>query len=222
MDASDARILLDRLIRERGETYEGVSRLIGRNAAYVQQFVKRGTPRRLDERDRQVLARYFGIDEALLGGPAGHRPMRKGARESGAAMVVVPRLSLGASAGAGSLDDREEAEGALAFDPRWLRDIGGRPERLSIIRVDGESMLPTLGHGDDIMVDGSDTMARLREGIYVLRMNDVLMVKRVAQTPHAGHFSIRSDNPLYPDWDDVSAEDFDILGRVIWAGRRIG
>ncbi len=68
MDASDARLTLDRLIRERGETYGAISRLLGRNAAYIQQFVKRGTPRKLDEADRRLLARYFGVDERLLGG----------------------------------------------------------------------------------------------------------------------------------------------------------
>jgi phage repressor protein C with HTH and peptisase S24 domain len=216
MDGTSVREFLDRLIRDRGENYEAVSRLIGRNPAYIQQFVKRGTPRRLDERDRRILSRYFGVEEALLGGLT-EPPVSKGR-----ALVFVPRLSLGASAGAGSLAEGEETEGVLAFDPRWLRDVGGRPERLSIIRVDGESMVPTLGDGDDIMVDGSDGATRLRDGIYVLRMNDTLMVKRVAPTPRAGRFAIRSDNPLYPDWDDVDAGDFSIVGRVIWVGRRVG
>ncbi len=63
MDVNDARANLDRLIRERGENYGAVSRLLGRNAAYIQQFVKRGTPRKLDEEDRRLLARYFEVDE---------------------------------------------------------------------------------------------------------------------------------------------------------------
>jgi phage repressor protein C with HTH and peptisase S24 domain len=217
MDGSSVRDYLDRLIRERGDSYDAVSRLLGRNPAYIQQFVKRGTPRRLDERDRGILARYFGIAEEKLGGPAANR-----VSDVGRPVVVVPRLALGASAGAGSLDQNEEAEGALAFDPKWLRGLGVRPERLSIIRVDGESMMPTLGDGDDIMVDRNDGSALLREGIYVLRMNDVLMVKRVAPTPLAGHFSIRSDNSLYASWESVKAEDFSIVGRVIWVGRRVG
>ncbi len=217
MDGSSVRDYLDRLIRERGDSYDAVSRLLGRNPAYIQQFVKRGTPRRLDERDRGILARYFGIAEEKLGGPAANR-----VSDVGRPVVVVPRLALGASAGAGSLDQNEQAEGALAFDPKWLRGLGVRPERLSIIRVDGESMMPTLGDGDDIMVDRNDGSALLREGIYVLRMNDVLMVKRVAPTPITGRFSIRSDNSLYASWESVKAEDFSIVGRVIWVGRRVG
>lgn len=45
--AEDPRALLERLIGERGEDYAGLSRLIGRNPAYVQQYIKRGTPKRL-------------------------------------------------------------------------------------------------------------------------------------------------------------------------------
>jgi hypothetical protein len=226
MESADARANLDRLIRERGETYGSVSKLIGRNPAYVQQFVKRGSPRKLDEGDRRLLARYFGVDERLLGapdGPSWQQAVAGGRRpQIGGDLVAVPRLALGASAGPGSLQEDEMAAGMLAFDARWLRTIGGRPDMLSMIRVDGESMAPTLNDGDDIMVDRSDGVERLRDGIYVLRMDDVLMVKRVALTPRRGRFSVRSDNPLYPAWEDVDPDLVAIVGRVIWTGRRVG
>ncbi|MBT2188830.1 S24 family peptidase [Sphingobium nicotianae] len=226
MEPMDARATLDRLIRERGENYGAISKLIGRNAAYIQQFVKRGSPRKLDEADRKLIARYFNVEESLLGAPdpasgrfaAGRAPMRRPSRD----LVEVPRLALGASAGPGSLQEDEQAAGVMAFDQRWLRDMGGRPDMLSLIRVDGESMAPTLSDGDDIMVDRSDGVDRLRDGIYVLRMDDVLMVKRVALAPRRGRFSIRSDNPLYPAWEDVDPDLVSIVGRVIWAGRRVG
>jgi hypothetical protein len=218
MDATDARANLDRLIRERGENYGAISRLIGRNAAYIQQFVKRGTPRKLDEEDRRLLARYFGVDERLLG--AAQNSGRSS--ELGARLTIVPRLALGASAGSGSLDQDEAAAGALAFDARWLRALGARPDMLSIIRVAGESMAPTLSDGDDIMVDRSDVAERLRDGIYVLRMDDALMVKRLALTPRRGRVSIRSDNALYPAFEDIALDEVALVGRVIWAGRRVG
>src|SRR3546814_4245944 len=50
-------------------------------------------------------------------------------------------------------------------------------------------MAPTLSDGDDILVDGGDAAGRLRDGIYVLRMDDALMVKRVARAPGAGRIS---------------------------------
>ncbi|CAM8624996.1 MULTISPECIES: S24 family peptidase [Sphingobium] len=221
MDESEhTRIALDRLIAERGENYADLSRLIGRNPAYIQQFIKRGTPRKLDEEDRRVLARYFGVPEQMLGGATA--PVAAPARMRGMpAVVAVPRLALGASAGLGSLDEDEQAAGVMAFDARWLRHLGVRPQRVSIIRVDGESMAPTLNDGDDIMVDHDDDAGRLRDGVYVLRLDGVLMVKRVAMGPRRGWFSVVSDNPHYPDWADIDPALVDIVGRVVWSGRRL-
>jgi len=224
METIDPRTILERLIQERGETYGGISKLIRRNPAYIQQFVKRGTPRKLDEADRRILARYFGVDERLLGAAEAPdwsaAPPRGGRTRDG--MIAVPRLALGASAGVGSLQEDEPAIGSFSFDRRWVRALGARPDTLSIIRVDGESMQPSLNDGDDIMVDRSDGAARLRDGIYVLRMDGVLMVKRVALVSARGRFSVRSDNPLYPAWEDVDPDLVFIIGRVIWTGRRIG
>lgn len=224
MDDDSARAALERLIVEQRANYGALSRLIGRNPAYIQQYIKRGTPRRLEERDRHVLARYFGVDERMLGAPDAPPPARSASRaaSAGSAMVAVPRLALGASAGSGSLDEDERAAGTVGFDPVWLRHLGVRPEMLSIIKVDGESMAPTLSDGDDIMVDRGDSADRLRDGIYVLRLDGVLMVKRVAVGPRRGGFSVLSDNPHYPGWPDVDPALVAIVGRVIWVGRRVG
>ncbi|HEX7874121.1 MAG TPA: S24 family peptidase [Sphingobium sp.] len=223
MDEASPRAVLDRLIRERGTSYGALSGLLGRNPAYIQQYVKRGTPRKLDEEDRRKIARFLGVDEQLLRAAEDMAPIAAMGRAAGRehVLIPVPRLSLGASAGAGTLDEDERAADAIGFNERWLRDLGGRPDSLSIIRVDGESMAPTLSDGDDIMVDRSDGAERLRDGIYVLRLEDSLMVKRIALTLKKGRFSVRSDNSAYPDWEDVAPQSVSIVGRVIWAGRRI-
>lgn len=214
MTDDEARAALKRLIEQRGEDYAGLSRLLGRNPAYVQQYIARGSPRRLAEGDRRRLASYFGIDEAELGGPP--------ARGGGAGLVAVPRLDVGAAAGAGALGGDERALGRIAFDPAWLRRIAsGAPDALSIIRVEGDSMAPTLADGDDILVDRSDAAARLRDGIYVLRVEDALVVKRLALAPDRRAVAIRGDNPAYPVWPDRDPAALDIVGRVVWAGRRI-
>ncbi len=211
MAEADPRAVLERLIRERGEDYAGLSRLIGRNAAYVQQYVKRGTPRRLAEADRALLARYFGVDEALLGGPS----------RAAVEPVTVARLDVEASAGPGFLARDERPLGAVAFDPRWLRRIGGEGRRLSMIEVRGDSMAPLLGDGDEILVDLADGAERLRDGIYVLRREGALMVKRLSRHPGGRSVSVTSDNPAYPSWPDCDPEEIEIVGRVIWAGGRI-
>ena len=212
----DGRAALARLIEERGEDYAGLSRLIGRNPAYIQQFIKRGSPRRLAESDRRILARYFGVEETALGAP-------EAGPGAGAGLRPVPRLDVDAAAGAGAFDGDERDGGHIAFDPAWLRRVArGAPEQLSIIRVAGDSMAPTLVDGDDILVDRGDGAARLRDGIYVLRLEGALVVKRLALNPAARTLSIRSDNPAYPGWPDCDPAAVDVVGRVVWAGRRLG
>ncbi len=50
MDA--ARKALDDLILSRkGCSYSGVSRLLGRNVSYIQQYITKGSPKYLDEGD---------------------------------------------------------------------------------------------------------------------------------------------------------------------------
>jgi len=214
MENRDPRAVLAALAAERGEDYAGLSRLIGRNPAYVQQFIARGTPRRLAERDRALLARYFGVPEQWLGAPPAASPAP--------AFATVPRLDVGASAGPGAhADDRISAAG-MGFSESWLRHLrpgGSGGEGLSIIRVSGDSMLPTLADGDEILVDHRDAADRLRDGVYVLRLEGALLVKRLAR--EGDGFAVQSDNPAHGPVDIRDPSRLEIVGRVLWVGRKL-
>lgn len=211
---SDPRLELERLCEERGEDFAGLSRMLGRNAAYIQQFVRRGVPKRLGEEERRKLARYFAVPETLLGGPAGDA--------APAGLVSVIRHPVSVSAGPGAIVNEELGKPYLAFDERWLKSLTPTsPASLSIVRVEGDSMSPTLNAGDDVLVDPGDSAERLRDGIYVLRIDDALVVKRIALNRLGRRVTVQSDNPAYADWPDCAPCDIDPVGRVIWSGRRI-
>lgn len=214
MERSDPRAELARLISQHGDDYAALSRLVGRNPAYVQQYIKRGTPRLLPERERAILARYYGVDPRLLGAPDEDiGPKRSGLR-------LVPKLAVGASAGAGAIGEGEALAGRVGFDEKWLRQLGVEPGNVSLIRVEGDSMQPALNDGDDIMVDRGATLKPLRDGIHVIRIDGALMVKRLARAP-GGRLSILSDNAAYPSWPDRDPSDVEVVGRVVWVGRRL-
>jgi len=190
--------------------------MLGRNPAYIQQFVRRGVPKKLKEEERKKLARFFGVAESVLGGPPEVDRAPSG-------LVPVKRTLVRASAGPGAIAGEERERPYFAFDEQWLRTLSASPSsKLSIIRVDGDSMAPTLSAGDDILVDLGDCMERLRDGIYVLRADDVLVVKRLAIHPTGRRVTVQSDNPAYPDWPDCDLESIHCIGRVIWAARRLG
>lgn len=211
-----ARTTLQRLCSERGESLAGLSRLLGRNEAYIQQYLRKGSPRRLPETERRTLSRYFSIPDAMLGGPAAEPEV------AGSTLIAVTRAAVRASAGAGTVAEDERARPQFAFEAAWLRALTATPgNRLTMIRVDGDSMAPTLDAGDDILVDHDDPAGGLRDGIYVLRVDGALHVKRLAIHPFGGRVTVQSDNPTYPDWPDRAIDELTCIGRVIWVGRRI-
>ena len=228
----DARSRLLDLSSQRGVSLAALSEMIGRNASYLQQFVRKGSPRKLEENDRRVLARFLGVEEVELGGPdpaamIGHGlptkrlPLSKrapGLRTANLAdWLDIPRLGLGASAGPGVLPDEEQPVGQLRFGSRWLKTQGLEPAALSVIAVEGDSMEPTLRDGDEILVD--QTPRALKAGIYVIRMDDVLLVKRI-EPGRVGQVNIISDNPAYGR-SERSLTDIEVIGRVVWKGGRL-
>ena len=221
MDPTRQRLMA--LAAERGVSLSALSALLGRNAAYLQQFVRKGSPRKLEENDRRTLAEFFGVDEAELGAPARETVLTVGAAGGAGApsrtadWADIPRLPLGASAGPGTVALDPAPIDRLRFSGRWLRQQGLEPGMLSVIEVEGDSMEPTLRDGDEILVDRAPRP--LRSGLHVIRLDDVLLVKRLEPGP-SGTVQVISDNSAYPRMERPRA-DVAILGRVVWKGGRV-
>jgi phage repressor protein C with HTH and peptisase S24 domain len=221
------RDTLDRLIREQGPDYAALSRMLGRNPSYIQQFIKYGVPRKLAEEDRRLLAEHFGVSEVELGKRTSAHDTRqkniadKNTQLRAANLVEIPYFNIAASAGTGTILEDERAEQALVFDAAWARSLAsGSVGALSFLRVKGDSMVPTLSDNEQIVVDTADR-DRVRDGIYVLRIDDALYVKRIAVNPISRRLSIISDNPLHSQWPDCDPAGVDFIGRVVWVGRRL-
>lgn len=216
MVTTDPRTKLLLLASNHGASLSGLSELIGRNSTYLQQFIRKGSPRKLEETDRRTLARFFGIDESELGAPEDNSSphAEKSTRHE---WIDVPRLALGASAGPGLLAGEELPIGAFRFGARWLREQGLDPAQLSAIRVEGDSMEATLRDGDEILVDR--TLRALRDGIHVVRAGDALLVKRL-DTGRPGVIALVSDNPAYRTLE-LAPGELEVIGRVVWKSGRL-
>jgi len=204
----DARSMLAELAVEAGTSLAWLSRALGRNDAYLQQFVKRGTPRRLDEEDRRWLAAYFNVDESTLGGAA-RLPE----------MVAVRRIDADAHAGAGGLVEDDRNGGEERIDPRVVARLGVSPATLTMITAHGDSMEPLIHDGDALFVDMVDRRLSSRPGIFVIRLDDALLVKRVSRVGLEVH--IASDNVLTPVIPPVRADRVAVIGRVVRLARAL-
>lgn len=133
--------------------------------------------------------------------------------------IRVELLANAASMGAGEgLNEDDVLVGAITLTPQFVleRIRPTRPEALRFIHAYGDSMEPTFGSGDALLVDTGVKDVKI-DGIYALRAHDRLFVKRVRQRID-GKFEISSDNPTHKTVDVLNGEhDVVVIGRVLWA-----
>jgi repressor LexA len=204
----DVRETVAAMAEEAGASLAALSRMIGRNPAYLQQFVQRGSPKRLDEQARARLAAFFGIDESLLGAPP---------RDAG--MVAVRRIDAHAAAGPGGLVEDDRVIGEERIDPRVAARLGVAAGALTMITARGDSMEPLIHDGDALFVDTGDRRLSSRPGLFVLRLDGLLLVKRVARIGFELH--VTSDNSAASAIMPVRADKAEIIGRVVRLARSL-
>ena len=93
---------------------------------------------------------------------------------------------------------------------------------MAVISVKGDSMEGVLNERDNILINCAKN--KPGNGLYVVRIGNDLMVKRVQSLP--GKLLITSANPAYTPFEIDLAKNKDneeaaIVGRVEWFGRAI-
>jgi phage repressor protein C with HTH and peptisase S24 domain len=235
MDLDPTRLRVMKLIQQRRTDLKKASLAIGRNAAYLQQYLYRGIPKTLPEDAREALAAFLGVPEESL------RPAKtESAVEPALPQVVaaasvsaigggmpgfsqVPELDVRASAGHGAFHEGdEEIKAVWMFPDAVIRhELRARSANLRIITIDGDSMEPLLASGDRVLVDTSQRVPA-PPGIFVIWDGLGIVAKRIEHIPTAepSRIVIKSVNPIYGDYERPT-EEVNIIGRVIWAGKKL-
>jgi len=214
MDEPRKRIL--REIKSRDLELKALSLAMGRNAAYLQQFLHRGTPAVLKEQDREKLAELLGITEVDLGGP-----IRDNVFPISATACVIHEYDVRQVVGGTDLFTPENRLRPWPFNAGYLRDAGisAEPDRMTIIEVRGDGMSPTLGSGDRVMVDTYDK-AVSQPGVFAIDDGSGLSIKRVEKVPGKASLLLIPDNDRHST-HEVGEGVVTIIGRIIWAARRM-
>ena len=138
------------------------------------------------------------------------------------AFVAIPSVEVSASMGGGNVIDGEPQGKPYHFQRSWIRyKLRAKPADLRIMHVEGDSMLPTLHHGDIVLVDLA-RRAPTPPGIFVLHDGMGLVAKRLDHIPNSEPPRVRisSGNPLYAPYEGT-AEEVNIIGRIRWYAREI-
>ncbi len=141
--------------------------------------------------------------------------------EEKADLIYIPKYDPTADAGAGKYTVSECMEYFIAIQSTVIRRIVGFvPTLLSAIEAEGDSMSPLINNGDLIIIDLTRNIPN--DGVYVLNINDGLVVKRIQSLPNY-KLKVTSENKAYDPYEvDLKTDNVRIAGKVIWQGREIG
>lgn len=217
------RTILKRL-KERNLEMKAVSLEIGKNHAYLQQFLERGVPAKLKEDVRSRLSEVLDLPEDLLGAPT------KAAAPPPPVRDQIDQIDATAGLGGGGLSiventtengitfHKEVVHDYWRFPPSIMSRLSAQPRHIKAFPSQGDSMTPTIMDGDVVF---ADTRHRVPSppGIYILADQfGGVIVKRLEVVSRPGEESVRvrisSDNPKHVD-QELTLEEIQIIGRYV-------
>lgn len=154
-------------------------------------------------------------------------------RPSGGIREIDVRAGLG---GGGTTEGREVRHHGDYADPlkpeawkfptRFMREeIRGTESQVIILETDGDSMEPTIGSGERIIVH-TGMVTPSPDGIFALRdtfgniVAKRLQILRKGDKTDVPRVLIISDNKSHPT-EEVGLDQISIVGRVLWALKRV-
>ena len=147
-------------------------------------------------------------------------PVQRGSRRTAENEEFVYLARHNARLGTGGIALRsEQVVDYLAFKNEWVRArLNTDPRNLLLIEALGDAMTPTLEEADLLLVDLGEPHFR-HDGVYVLRREDDLEVRRLQRRPD-GTLNVICDNAAYPP-SVVATDSIHVIGRVIWGAGRL-
>ncbi|MDO7841106.1 XRE family transcriptional regulator [Sphingomonas immobilis] len=131
--------------------------------------------------------------------------------------VQIQHIDQAYGLGATFTDSPVEIE-LLRFPKVWVDSITNTsPVFLTWTRGRGDSMEPTIGDGDLILLDRSQRKVEEQDALWAFTVGDVGAIKRLRVK--GDRFQIFSDNASVPP-DEEPIDFVNIVGRVIFVGMR--
>lgn len=106
----------------------------------------------------------------------------------------------------------------FAFHKSWFDEkLDVTTDNLFVFKVDDDSMEPTLLRNNIVLASSTESFKDYSEdGLYLIKINDVLKVKRLQHLP-GNKFKIISDNPTYETYTtklDSLSNEITLVGYI--------
>lgn len=152
--------------------------------------------------------------------PDRSRPLGGDFQFNGEEFAMIHRMDLSVSAGNGLIPVEGGEREALAFSRSWLMRQGIAADLAVLVRVQGDSMTPSIPDGALVLVHVPEHQVK-KEGIYAFNRDGASFVKRLVPSGLGRHgrptsIAILSDNPAFPP-ELLSGEalnEIRVIGRV--------
>lgn len=147
--------------RHKGLNLAEISRSLGLNHAYMQQFIKRGTPRRLPEDIRIELARMLDLDETAL------KPNETRQRRAGQKNRSQPEFTAGDEAGELVIKiPRDSRLGEVGLKLLQLASKASKADLDAVLlRLEHPELYKPAPHGQFAQIAGGIRIGLIRIGI---------------------------------------------------------
>ena len=169
---------------------------------------------------KEICTKYKVSADWLLFGEGGLESTPLEAPIGDVDLKLIPLVEARISAGQGSLEVNGTSERSYAFRMDFLLRKGN-PDAMVLMRVAGDSMQPEIMDNDIVLIDQSKKDI-IPGKIFAVGFEEAIYLKRIDMIP--GKVILKSVNeecypPISLDIQGDIAEQFRVIGKVIWSGR---
>lgn len=137
-------------------------------------------------------------------------------------LIKIDVLDVTACCGNGIENFGENVIGQQMMTLPALRQLtNAAPENIKIIKATGDSMKPTINPDDMVWIDISYKTPS-SDGLYLLKVGNELMIKRIQINPFDNSAIVKTDNPNYLPIENSNYKKIDVIGKIIYHIQKVG
>ena len=226
------RDFLDKKVKEKGFSLNNLSLQLGKNSTYLFHFIKRNSPKRLDENTRRKLAKILDVDEQNLCDFLLPNNLIQDKLSSLTNFFNFSKSDTQDVIAIDVIDINGEHKGRfeqikqnvigkeIISKDLFIHHYSKSYENVKIFKAYGDSMSPTINADDFVWVDTSYSLPS-SDGIYMISTNSDTIIRRLQTNPFDNSVEISSDNPSYKPILVKDIKSLNVCGKVFCITRKI-